>query len=84
MIKCAYGPCENERRLRSIYCSGHCQQAAWRDKNREKFNARLRNYMSEKKRKPSSDWETRKQAIIDKYGATRQWKRKQAAQEVSG
>ena len=33
-------------------------------------------------RKPSPDWDVRRQEIINKYGATRQWLRKIIAREV--
>lgn len=33
-------------------------------------------------RKPSLDWDARRQAIIEKYGATRQWLRKSEKNEA--
>jgi hypothetical protein len=77
---------EKPAREKSPFCSPRCSQANWYEKNRDKVNKRMRGYMREqyKRRKPSDGWEARREAIIEKYGATRQWNRKVMAQEVSG
>lgn len=81
--KCAYVDCQNASRESSIYCSQRCQQAAWREKNRQKLAKRARwRYHEEKKRKASEGWDARREAIIEAFGVTRVWRRKQAQREA--
>lgn len=81
-MMCAYEYCMNESRSNSIYCSERCQQATWRDKNREKLNQRAQRQYAEKKRKASEGWDARRESIIESFGATRVWLRKQAQREA--
>jgi hypothetical protein len=71
-------------RKRSEFCSVSCANANWRDNNKEKVSARMKVYHRQERemRKPSPDWDVRRQEIINKYGATRQWLRKIIAREV--
>lgn len=94
MRECAYEKCDLPARERSIYCSERCLQNASRDRNREKFNKRMREYARKRAQakkaeqasmtmtetpRPNEPWQIRRQRIIEKYGATRQWMRKQEA-----
>jgi hypothetical protein len=80
---CEREACNNPARRK--YCSKSCATLAWRERNQSVYKTRQRVYaLSSYRRnqnKPQQTWEVRREAIIEKYGATRQWKRKQ---EVSG
>jgi len=68
----------------SQYCSRRCSTAAWHEKNKDILAEKKRDYGRERYGlgKKQRAWEARKQQIIEKYGATRQWLRKVEAREV--
>ena len=76
---------KQNNRKRSEFCSVSCANANWQQRNKDKVAMRMKVYRRQKSevRKPAADWEARRQAIIEKYGATRQWLRKVMAQEAS-
>jgi len=71
-------------RKRSAFCSIGCCNADWNERNKDKVAARMKVYHRKKSefRKASADWGARRNAIIEQYGATRQWLRKIIAREV--